>query len=100
MGHIEPIELQASAAYSLIIGSWVISAAFFAFLAIKVGKKAGKDNDGCLLAISNVLLAGMGGALGFLLFIRLYPYFVLSSMLGTVLLPALHTLYFARKRRR
>ncbi len=92
--------LQASAVYGIIVGAWVLSAISFALLALRLGKAKGEDNDGCLLAISNVLLAGFGGGLGFLVLSKTYPLFILSSIAGAILLPALHTIIFLRKRRR
>ena len=101
IGHIRPIApIPASTTYALVIGSWLVSAILFAFLSLRLGKHAGEENDGCLLAISNVLLACLGGALGFLALIRFYPYFLFGAIVGTLLLPTLHTLYFLRKRRR
>lgn len=91
--------LSAGGAYFLLALIWVGAAVGFGVAGIKAGDRVGSPNDGCLLAIGNVVLALLGGGLGFLLMMRFFPYFLLSSLVGAVTLPSLGTLYFLRKTR-
>jgi hypothetical protein len=65
-------------------------AALYVWLALHLGKQARSESDGCLLAICNLVLVVVGGAVGYLL-LR-YPYQLLSAMGGSVILPGLMTL--------
>ncbi|MDR3689027.1 MAG: hypothetical protein P4L46_06580 [Fimbriimonas sp.] len=75
----------------------VVSATFFYFIGYRVGVRSQHPNDGCLYGICNIILAFLGGGVGFLLLIHNYPYFILSSSLGAVLVPALGTLFAVAK---
>jgi len=78
---------------------WLLSAGFYFFLALKLGHQTGSPNDGCLYGICNIVLAFLGGGLGFLVLIHNYPYFILSSAVGAIALPSFGTLYFASRAR-
>ncbi len=72
---------------------WLASAGFFYFLAARHGTQIGQPNDGCLYGICNIILAFLGGGIGFLVLIHHYPYFIISSCLGSILAPGFGTLY-------
>src|SRR5688572_22765475 len=67
---------------------------------MSAGKTLRSENDGCLVAIGNVVLAFFGGGLGFLLLINYFPYFILSSMAGAIAFRALATNAFIRRARK
>ena len=84
----------------MIAGIWIGLSILFAIAAIQVGKAVRSENDGCLLAIGNVVLTLLGGAIGFLVMVNHYPTFILSSMVGAMLLPSLAILAFTRRARK
>jgi hypothetical protein len=91
--------LARGGTYYVLAFVWIVSAVFYYFLAAKLGHQIGVPNDGCLYGICNIVLAFLGGGIGFLVLIHHYPYFILSSTLGAVALPSIATLYFASRAR-
>jgi hypothetical protein len=91
--------LQGSSSYIIILSAWIISAIFFSVLALRFSKGGADANDGCLLAIANVLMAFFGGAVGLLLLMKNYPWFLIASPLGAVIFPAVNTAVFLKKKR-
>ena len=85
--------LPTGGSYYFIVLVWLASAIFFATLALRKFK----DTDGCLVALANFFLAFLGGGLGLLLLSGRFPFFVISSLVGTVLLPAMLTLWVTFK---
>jgi cytochrome bd-type quinol oxidase subunit 2 len=83
--------LSNGGVYLILVVFWVLSAASFYFVGTKLGQKNDSHNDGCLLGFSCVFLAFLGGALG--IFLAKYPYFVISSCLGSISCPALACFY-------
>ena len=102
MGTIGPFTsaLFDGGAYLMIIGGWITIAVAFAFISFWAGRLTRAENDGCLLAIANVLMTGLGGALGWLFFKNHYPFVIVSSLLGALILPSLCTAAFLRKGQR
>lgn len=92
--------LAAGGTYYLTAFAWLTSAIGFALVAMAIAKSYGQENDGCLLAISNFLLALFGGGVGLILFLRYYPYFIISSALLAILFPAISTWRFVARQRR
>jgi hypothetical protein len=80
-------------AYYSIVLVWLASAIFFSVFALR----RFKDSDGCLVAIANFFLAFLGGGLGLLLLINRFPYFMISSLTGAVLLPAFLTVWIRKR---
>ncbi len=62
----------------------------YILLALRLGKMAHSEGDGCLLAICNLALVIVGGAAGFMTF--RFPTQLISSMVGAGLLPGIMTL--------
>jgi hypothetical protein len=91
--------LAAGGAYLLIGVVWIGSAIAYAMLGLQAGKAVGAANDGCLLGITNVFMAFLGGGIGYLLAMTHFPGFIVTSMVGALVLPALSTWYFYRKSR-
>lgn len=94
--------LSSGGSYWVIGISWLLSALFFAAGAMRTGKVSGSENDGCLLAVCCVLLALFGGGAGLyagLTWMR-YPYFIVSSLLGTLLFPAIGSAMLGAKMKR
>jgi hypothetical protein len=77
--------LSSGGAYWFLAGEVFVSAVFYACAALYLGKVARSQNDGCLLAIVNVLAALCGGGVGF--WFAHYPLFVLTTLAGTLTLP-------------
>jgi hypothetical protein len=86
--------------FPIIIGSWVVIAAAFVFIAFWAGRLTREENDGCLLGIANVLMTGFGGAVGWFLLKNDYPFFIVSSILGALIFPSINTAFFLRAKRR
>ena len=78
---------------------WVASASFHYYLAIKLGKQTGSVNDGCLVGICMIVLSLLGGGLGFLSLMHSFPYFILSSILGSIAFPGGVMLILTSRRR-
>jgi hypothetical protein len=89
---------SSTGAFSLVIGSWVVSAALFSILAMRVGASKGEANDGCLVGLCSVILSLLGGGAGLLLVGRHYPEMVYASVAGTLLLPALLVAFYRWRR--
>lgn len=85
-------------AFALLFGGWGLSAAFFYWLATRISKARGAANDGCLLGVLNIIMATVGGLLGFLA-VPTYPWSLVSSLGGCVVLPLAMTLFQVRKMR-
>jgi len=83
--------LASGGSYWIIGLSWILSAIFFATVASRAGKNSGSENDGCLLSICCVLLALFGGGAGLYagLFWTKYPYFIVTSLVGSIVFPAI-----------
>jgi uncharacterized membrane protein len=90
--------LASGGAYAVIFGQTVASVIVFAFIAIRIGKSASAEGDGCLLAIANFVLALLGAGIGF--FSASYPQFVFTSLIGTITFPLIATWFFSQKIRR
>ena len=75
--------------------AWIASAVGFALYGTRIAKLRRMENDGCLLAISNVILALLGGGVGY--FLAGYPWFIVTSIIGTLTFPALATWSFIKK---
>lgn len=58
-------------------------------MAMRSGRLAGRESDGCLLAICSTILAFTGGGVGLYLglFFSRYPTFILTSLLGAAAAP-------------
>ena len=87
--------LATGGAYWVIGLGWFLSAAFFAFLAIRSANRVGSENDGCLFAICSMVLALTGGGVGLYVGLALtrYPAFIATSLLGAVILPGIGGLF-------
>ena len=85
--------IATGGAYWIIGFAWVLSAAFYYFVAEYVGRMTRTENDGCLLGIMNILLTLGGGGAGLLAFRTQFPLFVATSVLGAITLPAMGTLF-------
>ncbi|RYG43701.1 hypothetical protein EON79_16470, partial [bacterium] len=59
--------LASGGAYFIMFGQTALVAVVSCWLALQVGKASDAENDGCLLAIANLLLAICGAAVGFFL---------------------------------
>ena len=92
--------LASGGTYYLMAFAWLGSAIGFAVAAMFLGKSYRQQNDGCLLAISNFVLALFGGGVGFFILAKMYPWFIVSSSLFAFLFPALSTWSFVSKQRR
>ena len=89
--------LARGGTYYVLAFVWIVSAGFYYFLAAKLGHQTGSANDGCLYGICNIVLAFLGGGIGFLVLIHHYPYFILSSTVGAIAFPSFGTLYFVSR---
>lgn len=75
---------------------WILGASgvgfalLYSWLALRLGRVTRSESDGCLLAVCNVALVIVGGAVGFLLF--RFPYQLLSAVAGSALVPGALTL--------
>lgn len=104
----EPIQatgydwLSSGGAYYIVGFGWLLSAIFFTVAANLAGKAAGSENDGCLLMICNLLLAIVGGGVGLLIGLQTvgYPNYIVASLLGTILAPAIASAFLVRRMRR
>ncbi|MER3496450.1 MAG: hypothetical protein C4320_06490, partial [Armatimonadota bacterium] len=65
--------------------------------AARLGRRYDAPNDGCLLGFACVMLTLIGGAIG-LLTVG-FPWYILTSAAGAVLMPGLACLIFARRMR-
>ncbi len=90
--------LSSGGAYKLLFLIWIASAVFFAFVARNVGRAKNSPNDGCLLGIATTVFTFIGGAIGLLLINKLFPWFILTSVAGSILAPALTIRTFQRGR--
>jgi len=81
--------LASGGAYWWLAGQTFVIAIVSAFAAIRIGALMRAENDGCIMAPLNILLTFFGAAVGF--FLLPYPEFVVSSLLGALLFPALAT---------
>jgi len=91
--------LARGGAYIVMGLVWLSSAVFFYFYSARYGDQIGNSTDGCLYGICSIVMAFLGGAVGFLLFIHQYPYFVLTSCLGALIAPGLATAYIIARTR-
>ena len=82
----------------LLGGEVFISALFFACAALYLGKITRSQNDGCLLAIANILAALCGGGVGF--WFARYPLFILTTLAGTLIFPLAVTVAAAARFRK
>jgi hypothetical protein len=87
--------MATGGAYILFFGQTALIAAVMIILAFRSGKVSQAESDGCLLAITNLILTIAGAGIGF--FIAPYPYFVVTSFFGAMLLPAIAILIFSRR---
>lgn len=86
--------LASGGAYWVIAAAWILSAILFGWRSLRAGNRTEKDNDGCLLAICSIVLTLTGGGMGLYAGLALthYPTFVLTSILGCVLVPGIGSL--------
>jgi len=84
---------SSGGAFWLLGGEVIVSAVFFACAALYLGKVSRSQNDGCLLAISNVLGAFCGGGIGF--WLARYPLFILTTLFGALCFPLAITTFAA-----
>jgi hypothetical protein len=69
--------------------------AFFLYISFKLGKAVHSESDGCLLAMSNLVLILVGGMAGLLIFH--FPYNLMSSMFLALALPSGVTWMWVRR---
>jgi hypothetical protein len=79
---------------------WLASATFFALKANKIGKQKQSSNDGCYLQISTTVFTMIGGSIGLLIFQAQFPWYILTSLVGCVLVPWLVCRVFIRGKRK
>lgn len=91
--------LSQGGTYTILGGAWLLSAILWAGYAFRLGKLTSRQNDGCLLAISNFIMALLGGGAGLLIANKTYPMFIFSSVAGTIILPMVSSFVFLRKPR-
>ena len=89
--------MAAGGAYILLFGQTALIAVVMIVLAFRTGKQARAESDGCLLAITNLILTVFGAGVGF--FLAPYPNFVATSFFGAMVLPAIATSLFIRRYR-
>ena len=82
--------MSSGGAFWILGTEVVVSAAFFAVAGIYLGKITDHANDGCLLAIVNILAALCGAGVGFLC--AKYPIFLLTTLAGTLVFPFASTM--------
>jgi hypothetical protein len=94
--------LATGGSYWIIGGAWFLSALFFALTGMRAGKVTGNESDGCLLAICCILLALTGGGIGLYagLFWVAYPYFIVTSLAGAIVFPAVGSAVLGTKMKR
>jgi len=90
--------LATGGAYYVIGAVWTLTAAFFCWTAFRIGRAVHSENDGCLLAICNILLTLFGGGIG--LVIAPYPTYLLTSLLGAITFPSVASLFFMSRLQR
>jgi hypothetical protein len=88
--------LSSGGAYLIIGISWLVRAIFFSSIARNVGRQKNSSNDGCLLTISTTVFVLIGGAIGLLVFNKYFPWFIFTSILGSLLAPWLVVRTFKR----
>jgi hypothetical protein len=86
-----------SGAFWILGLSWGGCALFHTLTALRLGRSVNSPADGCLLAICNLFYVAIGGFLGFILL--KFPYGLLTSLAGAILLPALITLAWIKRGR-
>ncbi len=90
--------LAAGGAFTMIFIQTIVCAAVGAFAAFRVGAATNAEADGCLLAITNIILAIVGAGIGY--FVAPYPMFVFTAMLGSAALPSIATAILAKRMRK
>ena len=90
--------MASGGAFTLLLAQTGLVAVIGIALALWIGKQTRSEGDGCLLAITNVVLVLLGAAIGY--FSTPYPYFVFTALLGSLLLPALAFGFFATRIRK
>lgn len=90
--------LSSGGAYAIIGIVWLLSSVFFFTYGNRLGSRYDSPNDGCLLAFSTIILTLIGGAAGFVLVA--YPWSIVASCLGSLLLPTFACIYFRAKMKR
>jgi hypothetical protein len=90
--------LATGGAYWVIAIQTLITIVFSVYISFQIGKQYRAENDGCLLAIANLLLTLFGAGAGY--FIAPFPIFLLTSLIGAVLFPTVWTLLYLRRLRR
>lgn len=94
--------LATGGAYYIIGLAWLLGSLFFLFNGFRVGKISNSENDGCLLAFCGIVLTITGGGIGLALGLRYagYPTFVLTSLIGAILLPGIVTSILSARMKR
>ncbi len=87
--------LSPGSAFFILGFSWLASAIGFYMYAQKLGRAAESETDGCFLGFACILSAIVGGGVGLLL--GRYPYFVITSALGSMLAPGALCWVFVKK---
>lgn len=90
--------LAGGGAYFIVIGQTALVAAISAWLAMQTGKANDAENDGCLLAIANVVLSLFGAGIGF--FLAPFPLYLLTALAGSLLFSAFGLAWGGRRMRR
>ncbi|MDX2064762.1 MAG: hypothetical protein SFX74_03360 [Fimbriimonadaceae bacterium] len=86
--------LASGGAYTVLIIQTAVAAIVGSVIGFRIGMQAKSEGEGCLLAILNPLLALLGAGLGF--FSTPYPSYLLTSLVGALILPAIATAGFSR----
>ncbi len=89
--------LASGGAYGTLALVWLVAAVGYGAYAARLGRRYDAPNDGCLLNFACQMLLLLGGAAGLLLFG--FPWYLLTSTLGAVLLPGLACLFFQGRMR-
>ncbi len=92
--------LSSGGAYYLIAFLWLITAVAFGAKAREIGIEKDSKNDGCYLMVSTTVFVMMGGAIGLLLFQKLFPWYIITSWIGSALGPmlAIRTFKFGKRK--
>ncbi|CAN5733560.1 hypothetical protein BH11ARM2_BH11ARM2_18370 [soil metagenome] len=90
--------LAHGGAYFILFGQTGLVAAVSAWLGIQTGKANGAENDGCLLAIANVMLSIFGAGVGY--FIASFPIYLLTALAGSLLFSSFGLVWGGRRMRR
>lgn len=87
--------LSSGGAYLIVGAVWMLSAVFFFTYGNRLGSRYDSPNDGCLLSFAAVILALLGGAVGFI-FLP-YPWSIVGSCVGSIVCPIFACSFFRMK---